>query len=145
MSKKLHVRFDRKPAVTITRRAVRADKLVYIACTNKPNKYRYDRSRIAYIGTTKAGAKRIAASAAAKAEELLQLHGVKSLDFHTVVCTPVPGVTSWRFLERALILRFREKLGDPPKGNIHGTKMKPDGSENYFSQRALDKIIKAYS
>ncbi|TAK54741.1 MAG: hypothetical protein EPO24_12920 [Bacteroidetes bacterium] len=85
MSSNLKPRLSPKAAVTITRSAIKNDKLVYIAIANKPMDYNDGkRSRIVYIGTTQAGAKRIAQSAASKAENLLKEHGVKSLDFYTV-------------------------------------------------------------
>src|SRR5688572_14888607 len=97
---KLTVKSSSSPAVTITREAVKSDKLVYIAVANKPLRYLHGRSRIAYIGTTKTGAHRMAASAAAKAQEMLDLHGVKQLEFYTVTCKSRQNVQTWRKLER---------------------------------------------
>lgn len=67
------------PAVTITRTATKSTELVYIAVANKPVKYPEGRSKIVYIGTTKNGAERIAASAAAKAKDILGIFGRISL------------------------------------------------------------------
>ena len=145
MPKQLRTKIDSKPAIIITRRAVKAHKLVYVARANKRVKYRSGSSRIVYIGTTKAGAKRIAQSAASKADNLLQIHGIKTLDFFTVVCSPVPGLQSWKLLERALILRFRERFGDPPMSNIIGRKMKWDDELKYFTHKKLDEIIDEHS
>ena len=77
MARKRSIKASRKPAIVITRHGLGRNKLVYVAKANKPRKYRYGRSAIVYIGTTKAGVKRIADSAAAKAELLLRDHGVK--------------------------------------------------------------------
>ena len=150
MARKLRTKFDyrHKPALIINRRAVRAERLVYVACANRPSKYRHGRSCIVYIGTTQAGAKRIADSAASKAGELLRLPGVKSLQFYVVVCSPLPGVPSWELLERALLLRFRMRFGDLPKCNTVGKNLKWDQDEKYFKHfttKALDKIIKEYN
>ncbi len=130
-----------KPAITITRNAIKADKLVYVAQANKAIRYKYGESRIVYIGTTKAGARRIAQSAASKAEELLRLYGVRTLQFYTVTSTKIPGLKSWRLLERALILRFRERFGEPPKSNIIGKRMKWNDELEYLTHKKLDDII----
>lgn len=78
MANRLTIKTYRKPAVIINRSAVVTERLVYIAVANKSLRYRYGRSRIVYIGTTKAGASRIAASAAAKAKKMLGLGAARS-------------------------------------------------------------------
>ena len=83
---KLTISISTKPAVIIHRRANTNKRLVYFAVANKPHRYRYGRSHVLYIGSTKKGASRVAASAAAKARELLREHGVKELQFFTVSC-----------------------------------------------------------
>ena len=142
MAKRLKARVSSKPAITITRSATRNDKLVYVAKANKPVPYPQGSSHIVYIGTTKAGARRIAQSAAYRAEHLLGLRGVSSLEFYTVVVTnTVQGLKSWQKLERALIVRFRERYGKPPKANVVGKKMRLHGEQKYFSYEKLNKII----
>jgi len=142
-SKKLRVKCKPEPAITIYRLAFKTDKLVYIARANKKIKYPWAKSRIAYIGTTKKGARRIASSAAWKGEDLLYQYGIKHLDFHIVSCGKRPNVESWKKLERALIIRFKEIHGAIPKANKVGGKR---GDEmNYFSQYKLDDIIKRLS
>jgi hypothetical protein len=66
MSKKLSIRIHKEPAIVINRIAFRDNKLVYIARANKKLRYPWGKSRIAYIGTTKRGARRMASSAACK-------------------------------------------------------------------------------
>lgn len=79
---KLTIKSPKLPAVTITREAVKSDKLVYFAVANKALSYPNGmKSRIVYIGTTKNGAHRMAASAASKALDMLGLHGIKHLEF----------------------------------------------------------------
>ena len=124
MPRRLKVKWQRKPAIIINRTAFHDNKLVYVARTNKMNRYPWGRSRIAYIGTTKKGARRIASSAAVRGEDLLYEYGIKHLEFNVVTCGKVPGVETWRKLERALLIRFKERYGAIPKANKTGTKMR---------------------
>jgi hypothetical protein len=94
MAGKLRVKLQSTAAVTITRTALYADRLVYIAVANKRIRYNHDKSCIVYIGTTKNGVFRIAESGAWKATELLNEHGVKQLDFHIVTCSARQKVKS---------------------------------------------------
>jgi hypothetical protein len=103
----LGTRPNKTPAVQIARSAVHAAKLVYVARANKRLNYKLQKSSIAYIGTTKKGADRIAASAAKQARDLLGTHGIKHLAIFVVTCRAQKNVESWKLLERALIIRFR--------------------------------------
>lgn len=145
MPRKLGIRVAGKPAVVINRNAVKKDRLVYIAVANKRSKYRHGRSRIVYIGTTKAGASRIAATAAGKAKELLELHGVTHLEFYVVSCLPRQKVQTWRKMERGLLLCFRERFGEIPKCNRQGKRMKWRDELKYFTEARLRSIIEKYS
>lgn len=142
---RLTIRSSSAAAVTITRAAVKSEKLVYVAVANRPLKYQYGRSRIAYIGTTKNGAHRMAASAAAKALEMLDLHGIKDLAFYTVTCKSRQNVKSWAKLERALLLIFREKFGSVPECNTQGSRMKWKDELSYFARQRLEGVIEQYS
>jgi hypothetical protein len=55
----------------INRIAFKDNKFVYVARANKKIKYPWGRSCIAYIGTTKKGARRIASSAVWKGADIL--------------------------------------------------------------------------
>lgn len=143
---KLPIQTTKKPAVTITRNAIKKSKLVYLALANKPIKYHNgEKSRIVYIGTTKTGAGRIAASAAAKAQDILLQFGVTQLDFFVVTCKPKPNVKTWRKLERGLLLAFKAHFGKPPLANNHGAKMKWTDELKYFTRHRLDGVIADYS
>lgn len=142
---KLTIQTMKNAAVTIHRRALRRDKLVYVACANRSRRHPHGRSRIVYIGTTKAGASRIAASAAAKARDILEDHGVKKLDFYVVGCAPRQNVETWRKLERGLILTFKYLFGEPPVGNTQGRRMKWRDELTYFTRGRLESVIKQYS
>lgn len=141
MPKKLSVKYRRPAALIINRVAFRDKKLVYVARANKKFRYPWGRSRIVYFGTTKKGARRIASSAAWKGADVLFGYGVKHLELIVVVCGKTQGVETWKKLERALIIRFREKLGAPPKANATGHNMRWGDERNYFSDKQLDKII----
>lgn len=141
MPKKLSVKYRRPAAIIINRIAFRDKKLVYVASANKKLRYPWGRSRIAYIGTTKKGVRRIASSAAWKGADLLFDYGVKHLELIVVVCGKVSGVGTWKKLERALIIRFREKFGSPPRANNTGKKMHWRDEKHYFTEKKLDKVI----
>lgn len=145
MARKLSVRASKTPAITITRAAVRERRLVYVAVANKKIFYAKGSSKIVYIGMTKKGANRIAASAANKAVDMLPIHGITCLMFYVVVCEGRQRVPSWRRLERALILTFKDKFGEPPRCNMHGKKMIWTPKDNYFTKTRLANVIDTYS
>ncbi|HUX15597.1 MAG TPA: hypothetical protein VMW52_03940 [Phycisphaerae bacterium] len=145
MPRQLPVKFTKEPSFIINRTAFRDNKLVYIARANKKLRYRWARSRIAYIGTTKKGARRIASSAARKGEDLLYQHGIKHLELHVVICGKVQGVETWKKLERALLIRFRERFGQAPRANKTGKKTHWRNEKKYFTEAKLDKVIDGLS
>lgn len=145
MPKKLSIKYRRPAALIINRVAFRDKKLVYVARANKKLSYRLGRSRIVYFGTTKKGVRRIASSAAWKGADVLFEYGVKHLELIVVICGKTQGVETWKKLERALIIRFRERFGDPPKANNTGFNMRWRDERNYFTDTKLDKIIDALS
>lgn len=142
---RLTIQTTARPAVTITRQAVKVPELVYIAVANKPMKYPSGRSRIVYIGQTKKGARRIAASAARKASDILGEYGITHLEFFVVTSTSKPDLRPWRKLERGLLLAFKEIHGAQPKCNIVGKKMKWMDEQEYFTLHRLKTIIRQYS
>ncbi len=129
----------------IHRRANANKRLVYLAVANKVHKYQYGRSRILYIGSTKKGSSRVAVSAAAKARELLNEHGVKELNFYTVSCPGRQHVKTWMKLERGLLLIFREKFGNVPIANKHGGRMKWRDELSFFTHKRLGSVLDKYS
>jgi hypothetical protein len=66
---------------------------------------------------------------------------MKHLDLIIVLCTRRQGVETWRKLERALIIRFRERFGAIPKGNNQGKNMHWRDELDYFATKRLDKIL----
>lgn len=136
--RKLKVKPPKQALLTITRSRQWTDKMVYILATNKSHKYKNGRSKILYIGTTKKGAGRPAASAVNKASEAFyKLRGVKTIEVHLVTCAPRKAMQTWRRLESALLDIFRSRYFQLPEYN----KVRPTTKEGLFSTRALAQII----
>jgi hypothetical protein len=142
---RLNIRTTTEPVITVTRQACHNDKLVYIICARKPQKYRGGRSSILYIGTTKKGVRRMASSAASKAMYFLQHWGVRHLDVYVVTCKLKPGLRVWLKLERGLLLAFREMFGELPRGNRQGKNIFWNDEHVYFKYRPLRRMIESYS
>ncbi len=58
-----------------------------------------------------------------------------------VTCGKRAGVSTWTKLERALIIRFRERYGSPPRANKAGKKMRWRDERLYFKESRLDAIL----
>ena len=137
----LKTKISKTSLLTITRSHQWTDKMVYILTANKSHKYRNGRSRILYIGTTKKGGNRPAASAVNKASEAFyKLHGVKTIDVHVVTCAPRKAMQTWKRLESALLDVFRNRYFQLPKYN----KVRPAARQGLFSTKALDKIVNRF-
>jgi hypothetical protein len=113
--------------------------------TDKRLKYPNGKSRVAYIGTTKRGIRRVASSAARHADEILSLRGVRSFDARVVTCQPRQRVKTWLVLERALLVVFRELYGSQPRCNSHGKKFKARDEFEYFRHKRIREIIEEVS
>jgi hypothetical protein len=145
MPKRLRVSLKRDEALRATRVTIGKMKLVYVLIADKRIKYKSGKSRIAYIGTTKKGVARIAQSVAARADGILSLRGVNSFHARIVTCSPRQNVTTWRKLERGLLLCFRERYGEVPTCNSHGTKMKETDEFHYFARKGILNVIEELS
>ncbi len=141
MQKRLRVSLKRDEALRATRVTVGKMKLVYLLIADKRLKYGDGKSRIAYIGTTKNGVARIAQSVATRAEDILNLHGVRAFHARIVTCNPRQRVKTWTKLERGLLLCFRERFGEVPKFNSHGKRTKETDEFDYFAKKNLLNII----
>jgi hypothetical protein len=112
--------------------------MVYILASNKDFKYRNGRSRIIYIGTTKKGAGRPAASAVNMASQAFgKLRGVKTIDVHIATCRPRRNLQTWKHLESALLDTFWNRYHQLPKYN----KMRPKPRKGLFNYNPLSKLI----
>jgi len=125
----------------VTRVTLGHDKLVYILVANKKLKYSKGRSRIAYIGTTKKGAARFAASVAKRAPEVLGLNGVNEFDVRVVTCRPRQHVKTWFKLEAALAMMHKDIFGEVPKCNKTFHKKKWTDQLDYFTKKRLKSVI----
>lgn len=76
---------------------------------------------------------------------MLALHGVRNLEFHVVQCPRRQNVKTWRILERALLLTFREVYGEVPRCNTQGKRMSWHDEHKYFTGGRLRSIVKKYS
>ena len=139
--RKPHPKVHNEPAITITRTAYAESELVYIAYADKPLRYKKGDSRIAYIGTTKNGVWRVASSAAWKAEDLFTRRGVHTLQFYIIATPRHRRHTTYRKLERALLLRFRERYGDIPAANKQGKRLRWRDDDNVFTDASINKIL----
>jgi len=136
---------NKKPAMVVYRRILKKDKIVYLLAGPKLYKYDHGRSRILYIGTTKKGADRIAVSAAHRAEDILEERGIREMKVHVVSCTSVPGLKSWRYLERALLAAFKLRYSELPFCNEQGKRLRwNEGFERRIKLRAMNKILEYF-
>ncbi len=145
MKKKLKISKAKRPAIVVHRRAVRSKKLVYIAVANKTLKYRSgEKSKIVYIGMTRKGVDRISQSAASKAKDVLQDHGIQELKFYVVTCKGKKAVKTWEKLEEGLIAAFVRRHWERPICNNKGNKNWNEALK-HFTKNALEKVIEVYS
>lgn len=145
MVRRLTIRKPAIPVIVIARAALHEQRLVYLACANKLIKYERGRSRIVYIGTTKNGIDRIAASAARTAKRFLNHHGVQSLECFVVTCRRRPGLSTWKKLERSLLLAFKDVFGQVPLGNTQGKNTFWDDELSYFKLKRLRDVVSSHS
>lgn len=125
----------------VTRVPLRSDKMVYVIVANKRFRYRWGRSPIVYIGTTRKGTGRMAQSAARLTDEVLSRFGVKSFEVRMITCGPRSNVKTWIKLERALLLKFREMYGNVPEFNVQGKKVKETDEYRYFRGNRIRAIL----
>jgi hypothetical protein len=141
MPTRLTVNLKKKPAMEVSRVSIGKKKLVYVIIASRALRYPWGRSRVAYIGTTKKGMARIAQSAAARAEDVLGVHGVRSFLVRIVTCAPRPNVKTWVKLERAMLLTFRQKYGKLPVCNTMGKNIRKTDEFKSFNHSRLEKIL----
>jgi hypothetical protein len=135
----------KRPAMSLHRDILKRNKLVYLVVAPRPIPRRNGKSRIAYIGTTKKGAKRIAPSAAARTEDVFDLRGFRRLDVYIVSCKAKPGkVAWWRILERALLAKFFERYWQHPLCNKKGPRAWKDRWSKFFREDRIRNILLAF-
>ena len=140
--RRLQVNLNKKSVMAVHRRILKKKKLVYLLTAAKPVKYRGGRSKVVYIGTTKKGVRRIAGSAAWRAEEIMSTRGLKEVNVFIVSCSSCPGLPTWRRLEDALLAAFRAEYEQLPMCNGQGKKLKWNSElDRRFKRRAIEKVL----
>lgn len=143
MIRRSSISLKAQPALVARRVILDDEKLVYVLVASKGLKYGNERSKIAYIGTTKKGGSRVAGSVSYKASSILGMHGVKQFEARIITCRPRQRVKMWLKLERALLLAFREVYGVVPKCNIHGKGFVESDEFCYFARARIKAIIRS--
>ncbi len=141
------------PVLSVDIAATKVRRLVYLLVASRPLRYGRGYSRIIYIGTTGHGVRRIASSASKHivgAGE--QLKGLRRLDAYVVWARSRKGpptrhgMNFWNIPERALLIRFRERYGEPPLLNRAGRRMRPKKHEfETFRLDTIDRVINRYT
>ena len=127
--------------IPTTKVSIGKNKLVYAILADKRVSYPSGRSRVVYIGTTKKGIGRIARSAAARAKDILDIHGVREFTVRVITCHPRKRVKTWLKLERAMLLVFKDLHGKVPRCNKQGNRMKERDEFKYFRRRRIERIL----
>jgi hypothetical protein len=143
--RRLKLALHRDHALEVTRVTIGKAKLVYILIADKKLRYELGKSRIAYIGTTKKGAARVAQSIAARADDILNIHGVRSFHARVVTCRPRKHVKTWHKLERGLLIVFKEMFGEIPMCNTQGKNMKRTSEFKLFGENGIRLVIEELS
>lgn len=134
-----------EPVMSVSRSALKADRLVYVLTVNKLMKYPNGRSSIVYIGTTKTGIRRVASSIAYRVESLLNQTGIKHVQAYILTYKGRSGVQGmWNKLERAALVVFKLTYGDKPLLNKKGKNFWPKDEFKHFSHRRLLSKIKEF-
>jgi hypothetical protein len=143
--KRLRIVLSRREAIVVHRVSIGKLKLAYVLCADKKIKYNSGRSKIVYIGTTKNGIDRLAQSSANQSDIVLRERGINTFSVNVVTCSPRQNVKTWRLLERALILQFKEMFGEAPACNTQGKNTKWNDELSLFARERLRTIIEDLS
>jgi hypothetical protein len=138
--RRLKIKSSKTSLLTITRSPLWSNNMVYILAlaADRSLEYRNGRSRIIYIGTTKRGAGRPAASAVSKASQAFgRLRGVRTIEVHIATCRPRRRLPTWKHLEAALLDAFWNSYHQLPKYN----KVRPKPRKGLFGYSALAKLV----
>lgn len=145
MPGKSRIKLLGEPVVSVSRGALKADRLVYVLAVNRLMRYPNGRSSIAYIGTTRTGIRRVASSIAHRAEPILTRTGIRHVRAYVLTYKGKHGVQGmWRKLERAALIIFKLKYGDIPLLNKKGKNFWPKNEFELFSRRRLLSMIEEF-
>jgi hypothetical protein len=142
VAKRSKVRLVAHEVMTVHRGIADSQKFVYLLIADRAHKYSNGgRSRIAYIGTTKRGEKRAAASAADKAARILADRGVRSFSVRIVTCRPRRRTRMWENLEKALLYTFEDMYRRLPRYNKQRGYRTEKDAYRYFRRDRLRAIL----
>jgi len=129
------------PAMAVTRLPHGSKKLCYVVTANKIVAYRSGRSKVVYIGATDDGLSRLVGTVAARTEEIFANLDLTHFEAHVVTCKAVPRVETWRKLERALLITFRDLYGEPPLCNRTGGGIQEEDEFSYFTHERIRNVL----
>ena len=114
---------------------------VYVVSAGNRLSYPLGRSKIVHISATKTGSDRILQSAAARADSILGLDGVRRFDVHVISCQHRENVKTWIKLKRAMLLEFRLLYGDVPICNVHSRRIRETDEFDVFSRARIRSVL----
>ncbi len=141
----MRVHLNQNAVMSVHRKVLSKNRLVYILAARRPRRYAEGRSRIVYIGRTGKGVDRIARSVAFRAQRVFGKLRQRRLDVHIVSCSSRAGMRSWEYLERALLAVFRGLYHELPLENRQGKKLRWGGKlDRLFRRRAVEKVLQYF-
>ncbi len=143
--RRLRVRLSTTVPLTVRRTDVTTRRFAYLLVAQRPIEYPFGRSPVVYIGNTSLGLARLASKATEVGPRILRRPGLFEFDLRVVTCPPRRKVQTWRKLERALLLRFRERYGEVPLFNRTGRRMQERDEFDYFLRDGIDSVFTAVS
>jgi hypothetical protein len=141
LDRRLNVMVKWPPAISVTRLAGSPRKLCYVVTANKIVAYSRGRTKVVFIGATDEGLSRLVTAVAARTDEILSNHDLTHFEAHVITCKAVPRVDTWRKLERALLLTFRELYGEPPLCNRRGGGIVEEDEFQYFTRERIRNVL----
>lgn len=143
-AKNLRVRISKQSVLTIDRSRMWKSRLVYLLVANKKFKYPSGRkTHVLYIGTTKKGAKRPAASAVEKAMAMFgDVRGLKQIGIYLLNSESRRNVKTWEKLESALLAVFRQRYFALPNENKKRGEYGNEEDIRYFNPDHLTDILR---
>src|SRR4051812_20918511 len=137
--KNLRIQMSKESALTIDRSRMWKSRLVYILVANKIFKYPSGKkTHVLYIGTTRKGARRPAASAVEKAMAMFgEVRGVKQIGIYLLNSDSRPNVRTWQKLESALLAAFRQRYFKLPQENKKRGEYGNEEDIRYFRRETL--------
>jgi len=139
--RRLNVMVKWPPVLAVTRLAGTPKKVCFVVTANKIVAYRTGRSKVVYIGATDEGISRVVTAVAARTEEILANHDLNHFEAHVITSKNVPRVETWRKLERALLLTFRDLFGEVPLCNRRGAGIQEEDEFSYFTRERIRNVL----